>query len=51
METIIVAVIILGAGFWFVRWLRSTAKGEGGCGCGCSKCESSPECAGSEAKK
>lgn len=38
MESIIVGAIILGAAFWFVRWLRSSAKGEGGCGCGkCAK--------------
>lgn len=38
IETVITAAIIGLAGFWFVRWLRGTARGEGGCSCGkCSK--------------
>lgn len=41
-ETILTAAIILGAGIWLVRWLRSNAKGEGGCGCGCGKCAKNP---------
>jgi hypothetical protein len=38
LETILVGVIVLGAGVWFVRWFRGTAEGSGGCSCGdCGK--------------
>lgn len=38
IESVITVAIILGAAFWFVAWLRGTAKGEKGCGCGkCAK--------------
>lgn len=38
IETIIVVAIVAGAGLWFVRWFRGTAKGEKGCSCGsCNK--------------
>lgn len=50
METIIVAAIILGAGFWFVRWLRNNAKGKGGCGCGCNSCSTAGDCPGASEK-
>lgn len=38
VEQILVGVIVLGAAFWFVRWLKGAARGEPGCGCGkCAK--------------
>ncbi|MCC8108047.1 MAG: FeoB-associated Cys-rich membrane protein [Planctomycetes bacterium] len=37
METVITVVIVAAAGFFFLRWFRGTARGEGGCGCGCTK--------------
>ncbi len=38
METVITVLIVVAAGFWCVRWLRGSAKGQGGCGCGkCAK--------------
>lgn len=35
LETIITVGIILAAAFWFVRWLRGAARGDG---CSCGKC-------------
>jgi hypothetical protein len=38
LETIVVAVIVLAAALWFVRWLRGAAAGNKGCSCGsCGK--------------
>lgn len=38
LETIITAVIIVGAAAWFVRWLKGAASGDGSCACGkCAK--------------
>ncbi len=49
METVVTLLIVAGAGFFLLRWLRGVYRGEG---CGCGKCgHSLGRCTGCEGEK